>query len=422
MYQVLFHLPGFLPLIGGMPVYGYGVMLVIGFFAAIYVARFLAVHSRMDPEIFINAGLIALLAGVAGARLSHVLETWPDYTRSSVTVATANADTLLPQPVKAEKEADYTLYGPNRTVLGRYHLAQDAPIGFSIQQGRLVAVAGAQPIPLPAGEGRWERAVSVWENLFNAVNIRSGGLTFYGGLLLATPCTIAYGLMKKVNVRVGMDIVAPCVMIGLGFGRVGCYLNGCCYGAQADPRQVPWAQTIGTFPYYSNPYRDEVEKHKIDVPEKLRVPTTDGGWVPMPPEDLRHHLSVDQPKLEQLMAEQHSLPLHPAQLYSTITAWLIAAVLIACFTLPHVPGRIFALMLLLEAPTRYILEMLREEPAVAGKGTRYLSFLPPQSFSMVLSVGLFILGIVLWFAFRGPKTIPGEPDPGGSPGLTPVPA
>jgi phosphatidylglycerol:prolipoprotein diacylglycerol transferase len=355
MYQVIFHLPDFLPWIGGMPVYGYGVMLVIGFFAAIQLAKFLARHSGMDPEIFVNAGLIALVTGVAGSRLSHVLENWHQYTN------------------------------PDRTV---------------------------------------------WANFVDAINIRSGGLTFYGGLLLATPCTIAYGLIKKAPVRIGMDIVAPCVMIGLGFGRIGCYLNGCCYGAEANPHQVPWAQSTGTFPYYSNPYLDEVEKHKIKVPDELLVSTTDGRKVPMAPADVGHVLSSDRPKLQKLMAEQHSLPLHPAQLYSTITAWLIAALLVACYTLPHVPGRIFALMLLLEAPTRYILEMLREEPAVAGRGIDPLtgkplplSFLPPQSFSMVLSVGLFILGIVLWFAFRGPKVIPGKPEPGESrPGFAPVPA
>jgi len=66
--------------------------------------------------------------------------------------------------------------------------------------------------------------------------------------------------------------------------------------------------------------------------------------------------------------------------------------------------------LLLEAPTRYILEMLRQEPAVVGHGTQYLRFLPPQSFSMVLSFVLFVAGVVLWFAFRGPKIVPGEPE------------
>ena len=43
---------------------------------------------------------------------------------------------------------------------------------------------------------------------------------------------------KKVPLLTGMDIMAPCLMIGLAFGRIGCYLNGCCYGEEC---QLPWA-------------------------------------------------------------------------------------------------------------------------------------------------------------------------------------
>ena len=53
-----------------LSVYAFGVMMVLGFFAAIQLAKFLARHSRIDPEVFVNAGLIALITGVAG-RGSH---------------------------------------------------------------------------------------------------------------------------------------------------------------------------------------------------------------------------------------------------------------------------------------------------------------------------------------------------------------
>ena len=81
--------------------------------------------------------------------------------------------------------------------------------------------------------------------------MRSGGLTYYGGFLLALPVTVLYGVNKKVPIRLGMDIIAPCLMIGLGFGRIGCFLNGCCHGAECD---LPWAVR---FPYYSNAYIDQ---------------------------------------------------------------------------------------------------------------------------------------------------------------------
>src|SRR4051794_3561102 len=52
MQQILFHLPQWLPLVGGMPIYGYGVMMVVGFFGALQLAKFLARRSGIDPEVF----------------------------------------------------------------------------------------------------------------------------------------------------------------------------------------------------------------------------------------------------------------------------------------------------------------------------------------------------------------------------------
>ena len=82
------------------------------------------------------------------------------------------------------------------------------------------------------------------------------------------------------------------------------------------------------------------------------------------------------------------MPVHPAQIYSAITAFMLAAILVAFFTLQPSPGRVFALMLILEAPARFILEMLRSEPPVLG----------PLSFSMVISIPLFVVGVVMWIA------------------------
>src|SRR5258708_17070174 len=69
--------------------YTYGLMMIVGFFAAVYVARYLANRSGLDGEVFVNAGLIALLSGVVGARISHVLENLDEFTRSDRT-ATEN--------------------------------------------------------------------------------------------------------------------------------------------------------------------------------------------------------------------------------------------------------------------------------------------------------------------------------------------
>src|SRR5947207_13155520 len=74
-------LPFHLPVIGDqIVIHGFGLMLVIGFLCAMSLAKYLARKSGQDPEVFANAALLALFAGVLGARLSHVLENIDEFT------------------------------------------------------------------------------------------------------------------------------------------------------------------------------------------------------------------------------------------------------------------------------------------------------------------------------------------------------
>jgi hypothetical protein len=47
-----------------LPIYGYGLMVVLGFLAAIQTARYLARRVGINPEFFVNAGLVAIISGV----------------------------------------------------------------------------------------------------------------------------------------------------------------------------------------------------------------------------------------------------------------------------------------------------------------------------------------------------------------------
>ncbi|MCD4824865.1 MAG: prolipoprotein diacylglyceryl transferase [Phycisphaerae bacterium] len=80
-------------------------------------------------------------------------------------------------------------------------------------------------------------------------NVTSGGLIYFGGLLGGTITVLAYMRIKRMPIRRYIDIVAPSLMIGLAFGRMGCTLNGCCWGG---PCEESWAMSI-KFPMISRP-------------------------------------------------------------------------------------------------------------------------------------------------------------------------
>jgi phosphatidylglycerol:prolipoprotein diacylglycerol transferase len=227
--------------------------------------------------------------------------------------------------------------------------------------------------------------LTVWQNLANVVNTREGGLTFYGGFMLATPACILYAIKNKVPILLGMDIVAPVLMVGLGLGRIGCLLNGCCYGERCD---LPWGVR---FPYDSNAYVDQFEQRELIPPAPLVQRADDGTLTLLSPNSAAMR---SDPRLQSLAAESRALPVHPAEIYSSITAFLLAGLLIAYFTLPHVDGRVFALMLILEGFARFVLEIIRVEPPV------WQLHLGPHSYgwsvSMILGLLNCVGGIVMW--------------------------
>lgn len=68
--------------------------------------------------------------------------------------------------------------------------------------------------------------------------IRQGGLVFYGGMAGAVLATLLFARLRRVSLWKIADTMAPAVPIGHAFGRIGCLLNGCCFGRVCD---LPWA-------------------------------------------------------------------------------------------------------------------------------------------------------------------------------------
>lgn len=65
-----------------------------------------------------------------------------------------------------------------------------------------------------------------------------GGLIFYGGLILGVIGLILYAKLKNYSVLKVFDFLVPYVALVQGFGRLGCFLNGCCGGKECH---LPWA-------------------------------------------------------------------------------------------------------------------------------------------------------------------------------------
>ena len=74
----------------------------------------------------------------------------------------------------------------------------------------------------------WTEVFRVWQ----------GGLVFYGGLIGASLATIIYARRKKLRLWRLADALSPSISLGYFFGRLGCLMNGCCYGR---PTRLPWA-------------------------------------------------------------------------------------------------------------------------------------------------------------------------------------
>jgi phosphatidylglycerol:prolipoprotein diacylglycerol transferase len=172
-----------------------------------------------------------------------------------------------------------------------------------------------------------------------------GGLAYYGGFIFAS----AFGLYYARKHRLGMwkmaDLAAPWIAFGLALTRIGCFLNGCCYGKVSS---VPWAVK---FPVGSAVHEAQREAHLIAA-----------GAAP--------------------------LPVHPAQLY--LAALNLLTFFLLYFWLQprkRFDGQLFAWLLIFKGVFRSFVEIWRDDERGVMFGW--------LSTSQLLSVPLVALGVYL---------------------------
>src|SRR5205085_882582 len=88
-------------------------------------------------------------------------------------------------------------------------------------------VIGSRVVYMIQYDHDWKHFFYIWE----------GGLVFYGGMLGGAVAYVVayYAVIRRHNLSTLKlaDVIAPCAALGLCLGRVGCLLNGCCYGEVA---------------------------------------------------------------------------------------------------------------------------------------------------------------------------------------------
>ena len=271
------------------------------------------------------------------------------------------------------------------------------------------------------------------KTLFEAVKFTEGGLVVYGALIGATVAFLWFTLRHRLSPLAMADLIAPSLLAGLAFGRIGCLLNGCCYGGESTQ---PWAVT---FPRDSMPYMEQVaqgrmlglriaptanddelptiasvdagspaanaglavgmkiagvDKYRIENSRQLQETLfglSSTGGVP-----LRLKIAAGK-TFEVAMPETppRSLPVHPTQIYSAVHAALLSWVLWSFYPFRRREGEVTALMLTIYPISRFLLEIIRiDESAVFGTGL---------SISQNISLVLFVLALGLWMVLRRQK-------------------
>jgi prolipoprotein diacylglyceryltransferase len=177
MCQVLFRIPIPIPGVfpGGIPIYGFGLMLFLAFVICLWLAGRRALKVGVPKELVQDLAIWVIVGGVIGARATFLL---------------------------VEERVDS---------LGDF----------------------------------FKTFLLIWK----------GGLVWYGSLIAGVPtfCAVYYFYVRKHGVGFWKlaDIYAPCIALGLCLGRIGCLLNGCCYG---DVACSDWECFGVSYPFSASPH------------------------------------------------------------------------------------------------------------------------------------------------------------------------
>ena len=185
---------------------------------------------------------------------------------------------------------------------------------------------------------------------FAAIKLWRGGYAYYGGFLFSVAFAVYYTRKHAMGFWRTADLAAPAIALGLVFGRLGCFLNGCCYGK-------PTHSAVGVvFPRGGSAWRAQLDAHLIGRGEA-------------------------------------ALAVHPTQLYESLGCLLLFVVLYFVLT-PRARrhGDVFAGLLIGYGILRSLVEIFRDDDRGVVLGW--------LSTSQMISAPLILGGIALYLFGR----------------------
>ncbi len=195
---------------------------------------------------------------------------------------------------------------------------------------------------------RFLYVISYWKESFAGLPwwevfmIQHGGLVFYGGLVGASISVILYSRYRRLPLWKLADVLAPSIALGHAFGRIGCLMNGCCYGA---PASIPWAI----------------------------------------------HFPADHPT--------HGAGVHPTQIYESLLNIGLYAGLAWFYRRKHFDGQIFATYLVGYAMLRSGVEVFRGDYEIHYLG----GWATP---GQMVSIGILLVAAILFWRLPRPSNAP----------------
>lgn len=184
------------------------------------------------------------------------------------------------------------------------------------------------------------------------------GLTFYGGLICAAIAIGWYARKHKIGLRHLCDAAAPALMLSYAIGRIGCHVSGDGDWGIVNDKPNPFSWLPNWIWSYQYP-------HNV-INAGVPITGCEGNY-----------------------CNQLPLPVYPTAFYETLMCLALFALLWFFRKKIHVPGRIFALYLVVNGIERFFIEKIRVN-------TKYdiFGFHPTQA--ELISSAMVIGGILLW--------------------------